>query len=180
MGYIMYDPKRIARLISEDPDHRELNQEFIVELAFIGPKHKGGSRKFGAYLLPHNYQSVNFDLIDNPEYYDRCAVYDITNDFKNPILQSMKTIFKKNRCDHAELVISYNDLSTEEQHQQKWKGDIVPNAPKISEFIEEYELEDAYLILYRLQTDSSNSTSLKIAKDYAYKLFEAYKSNIAY
>ena len=92
--------------------------EFIVELAFVCPKSQDQSRKFGAYLLPHSLQTVNMQLLDNPEYYDRCVIYDISHDQKgHAILQDLKPTFKKVGSDHAELVIVYDKDYYDEEHQ---------------------------------------------------------------
>ena len=67
------------RFISEDKTSSGTS-EYIIELALIGPKSKGGSRKFGAFLLPHKFMTIDWDLIDNPAYLDHLVIYDMTNE----------------------------------------------------------------------------------------------------
>ena len=79
-----------------DVGNKREDLEYIVELAFVCPKSQDQSRKFGAYLLPHDLQTVNMQLLDNPEYYDRCVIYDIGHDQKgHALLQDLKPTFKK-------------------------------------------------------------------------------------
>ena len=101
-----------------DVGNKREDLEYIVELAFVCPKSQDQSRKFGAYLLPHSLQTVNMQLLDNPEYYDRCVIYDISHDQKgHAILQDLKPTFKKVGSDHAELVIVYDKDYYDEEHQ---------------------------------------------------------------
>jgi hypothetical protein len=161
-----------------DVGNKREDLEYIVELAFVCPKSQDQSRKFGAYLLPHDLQTVNMQLLDNPEYYDRCVIYDIGHDQKgHALLQDLKPTFKKVGSDHAELVFVYDKLWHDEEHWQRWKGDIDYHAPKIRETGEDVDFKHAYLLLYNRE-DGKRISKLKIPSHHAYNLFNVYENKI--
>lgn len=163
----MWNMEYIARIITEDPDVFDNDDTYYLELALVGPKSRGSSRRFGAYVLPHSLAMLNWDLIDNPEYLDRCVVYDITNDQVAPqILQELQQVFLSEKADFAELAIKYDDRSSHEEHKSYYGGEVVPNAPTHNEFLHEIDFNSAYLII--------NNRTMKIPDNYGYKVFQEF------
>ena len=143
----------------------------IIELAFVGPKSSKGRRKFGEYLLPHNLATIDFDLIDNLEYLDRCVVYNLSAGGVHPLLQELRQTFIKYRADHGELIINYNWLYIEEEHATYFAGEVINNIPKknVSDII--FDFSDAKLILY---FDGKKGVELHVHKHLGYELFEVF------
>jgi len=166
-----------ARERAEDK-HGSGTSEYYVELGLFGPKSQGQTRKFGGFLLPHNLQTLNRKLLGNPEYYDRCVVYDMTNDERPEVLNHMKDVFIKAQAEHGELVIPYRWYWWDELHSPHWKGSIVVNADKYHEFGSEIEFtKGAYLILYK--ADGQKLKEIPIAQHYGQELFNFYEPRIA-
>lgn len=158
------------RTIVENIDNSSVN-EYIIELAFVGPKSQSQSRSFGGhYQLPHNLQTINSELLDNPEYYERCVVFDLTNDkVASKLLQTLKPYFKKYGVDHAELVLEYDEEGGTETITPTYGGSVIPNAAKIEQAWGYSDVNNGYLLFY------DNGTMVKklpLSKDFAYAAFQ--------
>tara|TARA_R110000868_G_scaffold150227_5_gene373262 strand:+ start:8864 stop:9361 length:498 start_codon:yes stop_codon:yes gene_type:complete len=158
------------RTIVENIDNSSVN-EYIIELAFVGPKSQNQSRSFGHYQLPHNLQTINSELLDNPEYYERCVVFDLTNDkTASKLLQTLKPYFKKYGVDHAELVLVYDEEGGTETIKPSYGGATIPNATKIEQEWGYSDINHGYLLLY--DKDGKTVKKLPLSKDYAYAAFQ--------
>ena len=123
--------------------------EHIIELAFVGPKSQDQNRSFGQYQLPHSLQTINTGLLDNPEYYERCVVFDMTNDkTASELLQTLKPVFKKYGVDHAELILVYDEEGGTETIKPTYGGATIPNATKIEQEWGYSDINHGYLLLY--------------------------------
>ena len=128
------------------------DNEIYIELAFVGPRSSGKDRRFGAYQLPHRFQTVNVDLLDNIEYYERAVVYDISNDkVAEEPLQMLKPMFKKYGRDYGEVVLAYNwEPEVVEKHRQMYQGEVLHGLPDIEELAGGVaEIEHGYVLLYK-------------------------------
>jgi len=145
--------------------------EHIIELAFVGPKSQNQSRSFGGYYqLPHNLQTINAGLLDNPEYYERCVVFDLTNDkVASKLLQTLKPVFKKYGVDHAELVLEYNEEGGTETIKPTYGGAVVRGADKIEQAWGWREVNNGYLLFY---DDGIMVKKLPLSKNFAYVVFQ--------
>ena len=159
--------------------------DFNAELAFVCPKSKGQSRKWGrsGYLLPHDLQTANIQLLDNPEYYDRCVVYDLDaarddgmTDPRHPTLQDLKPSFKKFEVTHAELIINYTVHYTHEMQPATYGGEKLVNISPHEVDGVDAEVNDAYLFLYNEK--GTRIKELKISGHYAYNLFNVYEEEL--
>ena len=159
------------RTIAENIDNSGIN-EHIIELAFVGPKSQNQSRSFGGhYQLPHNLQTINSELLDNPEYYERCVVFDLTNDkAASKLLQTLKPYSKKYGVDHAELVLEYDEEGGTETIKPTYGGSVVPNAAKIEQAWGYSDVNNGYLLFY--DKDGKMVKKLPLSKDYAYAAFQ--------
>tara|TARA_R110002110_G_scaffold49735_3_gene147763 strand:+ start:545 stop:1078 length:534 start_codon:yes stop_codon:yes gene_type:complete len=168
----------LNKLAFEDKNYSSNeNKEFNVELVFVGPKSKNQNRKHGAYILPHNLQTINTDLLDNPEYYDRCVVYDLTHDQAgHTVLQKLKSTFKKFEVTHAELTINYTVNHTHEAQDATHGGEKLTNVPPHIVDDIDAEVNDVHLLLYNEK--GARIKELKVPAHYAYDLFDIYEEQI--
>jgi len=156
------------RTISEN-SNRSDHDIAGFELAFVGPKSPKSSRKLGAYLLPHNLATINWELIDNLEYFERCVVYDLTHDqIAIPEIQLLKNEFVKQRVDSAELIIEYKIDFIDEIQNPHWKGSVVPGV-KHSVSSRQSNYYNSYLLI--------NGKKLRIPSEYGYAIFLKHLDN---
>lgn len=154
---------RMITEVNETNSYRGI-KEYIVELGLVGPKSRGRSRKYGAYLLPHNLMDINWDLINNPEYFDRAVIYDLTHDqIAARSIQRLKDVFVSEKEDHAELVIYVDYTYANETHYAYWGGERIPNIQGRDYTDEIIDLDSIVLLI--------GNKELKLPEPYATEVF---------
>jgi hypothetical protein len=138
------------------------HDEFILELLFVGPKSKGSSK------IPwsdYGYYSINTELLENPEYFDRAKVLVLTDLLDSrkksgldaqtkaihPLLQRLKNLFKQqtyNNITHAELIFEYEWTYDNSIEPVRYGGEKVANVAPVQHDEFDMEATGAYLLFY--------------------------------
>ena len=147
-----------------ETENNNYNQ-YYFEIMLAGPPNKGSSRKVWAYQLPHKLASINWSLIDNPEYRERCIVYDMTNDQR--AVKAVNDILPwliERKIEHAEIEIRYRYDVIHDAQYSYYGGSKAENGPKHYVTSTTWDYHGSVLHV-------SPNQQFKIADETGYKIF---------